>query len=334
MIKRFAFSVVALFCTMMTGAQNNDVVSAVLQTGDETKMYMGVEALIKAYNDAAETGSVITLSGGSFNSPGNIKKSVSIYGNCFEANTINNTQATTINGDILFSTGNDETSLENIRLEGFHLTGNILVNQIKNLIIDKCEFSTLRINGNYAEEISVRRCYLNGLNSLSSDYKIVGLDFQNCFITGRITHGNEENQILVDHCILAHYGDYGHEKALYRNCIIRLGGWRSDIAAGATIKNNIFSVGSVSASIQEGNWFSVSNDNIFDPEDGTDFSYSAERTFKLKTPNDFVGTDNTEVGINGGNYPWNKIPRMPVVKSLKLDVEGKQLNVTYEAEVR
>ena len=94
------------------------------------------------------------------------------------------------------------------------------------------------------------------------------------------------------------------------------------------------SVGSVSASIQEGNWFSVSNDNIFDPEDGTDFSYSAERTFKLKTPNDFVGTDNTEVGINGGNYPWNKIPRMPVVKSLKLDVEGKQLNVTYEAEVR
>ena len=60
--------------------------------------------------------------------------------------------------------------------------------------------------------------------------------------------------------------------------------------------------------------------------------YSATRTFTLNAPETFVGTDNTPVGINGGDQTWNKIPSTPIVKNLQLNVSGTNLNVTFDAE--
>jgi hypothetical protein len=47
-----------------------------------------------------------------------------------------------------------------------------------------------------------------------------------------------------------------------------------------------------------------------------------------------MGNDGTEIGINGGNYPWNKLPHTPLVKDLQLSIDGKQLKVEYSAETR
>ncbi|MBR7019405.1 MAG: hypothetical protein IKH99_11295, partial [Prevotella sp.] len=63
--KRFIFSVIALCCTMVAWAQNNQSLTAILQhvvDGTETaKVYVGKEAFKNAYNDAVN-GDVITLS--------------------------------------------------------------------------------------------------------------------------------------------------------------------------------------------------------------------------------------------------------------------------------
>jgi hypothetical protein len=62
-------------------------------------------------------------------------------------------------------------------------------------------------------------------------------------------------------------------------------------------------------------------------------NYSANRTWELKQPDVWIGTDGTQIGIHGG-IGWSKVPRTPVIKSLELNVEGTQLRINYEAEAR
>ena len=119
--KRFFISVIALCLTMVAWAQNEAAVAILQKSNGEVKIYNGSGALQNAYKDAEENGSVITLSSGTFNSPGNIQKSVNIYGNGFEVNEQNGiTTPTTISSGLNYSTGSDEKSLENFRIEGKH----------------------------------------------------------------------------------------------------------------------------------------------------------------------------------------------------------------------
>lgn len=311
----------------------NEVMGATLQTGNEVKTYTGVNALVNAYNEADETGSVITLTAGTFNSPNYIKKSVKIYGFGWEVNEDNNILTpTVINSYLSFQTDNDETSLQDVLIEGVRINGDVNVKQITNLTISRCSFNTFAVSGNNAQSILLRQCYIGSFYTINTNISLMGLDVENCFIKGRINMSlNPQSQIMFNHCIIRSDNDYGHSAALYTNNIFG-SGYRTDVATDATLKNNILTIGVPSSSIQEGNWYNVPVGTIF--SDATDMNYTATRTFTLADPATYVGTDGTEVGINGGSYPWNKIPTTPIVKSLELEVNGSNLNVTYEAEVR
>ena len=62
-------------------------------------------------------------------------------------------------------------------------------------------------------------------------------------------------------------------------------------------------------------------------------TYSEERTFELKNPTTYVGSDGKPIGPSGG-IGWNKIPSTPIVKNLDATVNGTSLEVDYDAEVR
>ena len=66
MLKMRKLLLFGMILTSMTALCQNEVVSAVLQTGSEVKYYTGADALVRAYNDAEQSGSVITLTAGSF----------------------------------------------------------------------------------------------------------------------------------------------------------------------------------------------------------------------------------------------------------------------------
>ena len=66
--------------------------------------------------------------------------------------------------------------------------------------------------------------------------------------------------------------------------------------------------------------------------DGNDAKYSPTRTFELKDPTTYVGTDGTPIGLSGG-AGWNKVPSNPYVSKVNTTLSGTQLNVTYEAGV-
>ncbi|MBQ6653553.1 MAG: hypothetical protein IJM81_09240 [Prevotella sp.] len=321
----------------MAKAQNVASV-AVLQTGDEVKVYNGIEALRNAYNDAAETGSVITLSEGTFNSPGEIKKSVSIYGTGFEADAKHGiSQPTIINGKLNYLTGSDEQSLERPRLEGIYVNNEVNVQQTKELTIAKCRIGNFNISGNNAEAITIRQSLIEG--HIQGSNEIKGLDVENCYISYRVLANHADNQILINHCLLPTGSEGGHARAVYTNCIFN-GLYRAGIATNSVVKNCILYGTGTDGCITEGNWVISDNDraNIFDDGKYLDNYYGSfydgTRTYKLQDPETYVGTDGTEVGMCGGDYPWSKVPATPVVKNLKVEVDGMTLKVNYETEVR
>lgn len=329
-MKKILLSIVALCCTVAAGAQSTDQISAILQKGDATTVYYGQDAL-KSACAAAEDGSVITLSSGIFNDPGAVQKSISVYGIGWETDA-DGVIPTTINS-LTFQTGNDETTLNNIVLEGVYVK-TINVKQTDGMIIRKSRFDSFNVNGNNAKNITVTQCYGGGVGCGNVD--VYGLTFTNCYLTGRVTSVKVGSLVLFDHCIMTYsnsynWNDYSHSRATYTNSIItHRGGSTEIITAGATAKYCIFVVGGLNANVlSENNKFSVDINNIFS-DGGTGVDYTAERTFTLTDQETYKGNDNNPIGI----YDWVKIPAIPYVKNLNATVDGTELKVNYQAGVR
>ena len=199
-MKKILLSIIALCCSVVAGAQNSSqIVSAILQTGDVATVYYGADALKSAYN-AAENGSVITLTSGTFNSPGNITKSVSIYGVGFEDNLTEGMQKTFINGEIRYSADSEGHVLENFVLEGVHC-GTIWIKEVSCLTIAKCRFDGLGISGTGIDGTLVRQCYFNNVDGYN--YQIDGLTFKNNYMYGRVDRIIPGSQLLFDHCYVS-----------------------------------------------------------------------------------------------------------------------------------
>ncbi len=334
-MKKILFSIVALCCSVVAGAQNNssEIQSAILQKGETTSIFYGANALKDAYT-AAENGSIITLTSGTFTNPGNIKKSVSIYGAGFEDNATEGVKKTTISGDLIYLADTDGSNLLSPRLEGVY-TGTIKIKQVTNMTISKCQFNWLDVTGTGVENLSVRQSLFEAVNGYN--YVINGMAVRNCFIKNynrNLTTQSASSVIQVefDHCLLAHdnWSGYMHSTALYTNCIIRD---HYSIADGSKAEKCIFYQSALSADVTSiDNWLDVYMDETLFT-DATSVEYKPEWTYTLKDSK-YKGTDGTEVGINGGKYPWNKQPELPYVKNMSATVDGTDLKVNYQAGVR
>ena len=334
-MKKILLSIVALCCTIVAGAQNSSQqVSAILQKGDVTTVYYGADALKSAYTEAADE-SVITLTSGQFNSPGDIKKSISIYGAGFENDATPGVQRSIINGVINFLADANGNSLQNPRLEGVYVNNSIYIKQVTNLTIAKCQFSNLYVNGTDVVGVLVRQCYFGEFSG--SNYKIDGITLKNNYTTGRIMQITADSQVLFDHNILAYGGGdrYAHACAFYTNNLIQSQGWNgTGVADNSYAENNAFLIGSIPTSVTSvNNWFGI-NISTFFSDGAANANYTTTRTFTLADPDTYSGTDRTPVGVTGGDYPWYKQPEIPYVKDLNATVSDTNLNVTYEAGVR
>jgi hypothetical protein len=138
---------------------------------------------------------------------------------------------------------------------------------------------------------------------------------------------------LLDHCIVVdgYNFDNGNARFNCTNCILPAGYLNS--GGPKIFQYCAFGGNSWAQTTGSGNnWFNVNWATLF--TDADNVNYSDERTFTLAEPENYIGNDGTEIGLNGGDYPWNKQPRTPVVKNLNLKIEGTQLKVTYDAQVR
>ena len=335
-MKKILLSIVALCCTVVAGAQNNssEIQSAILQNGETTSIFYGANALKDAYT-AAENGSIITLTSGTFTNPGNIKKSVSIYGAGFEDNATEGVKKTTISGDLIYLADTDGSNLQSPRLEGVY-TNTIYVKEVTNMTISKCQFNWLDVTGTGVENLLVRQSLFSAVNGYN--YVINGMAVKNCFLTGRnqnLTAVSQVIQVEFDHCLLAYDSPIIlfivplYIQTLYLGILIM----NTCVDDGSKVEKCIIYKSSLPVDVTSiDNWLDVyMNATLF--TDATSVDYKPEWTYTLKDSK-YKGTDGTEVGINGGKYPWNKQPELPYVKNLSATVDNTNLNVSYEAGVK
>ena len=331
-MKKFILLISALFYTVVAYAQGTDQVSAILQHGDTESIFIGNTGLEKAYS-AAVDGDVIILSQGIFNSINNISKVLTIYGAGFEDNAETNTATTTINGTVKLGDGSD-TEFDGIHIEGVKINGGFGLNsQLKNVTIQRCSIvNNIEFNHN-TENVTFRQCYM--LGDILGQYKHAnGLLISNCYITKNINNFSVNSFVHIDHSYMGYmysrvYREYA--QFLWTNSIIN--NLSGDMPSGyaAIVKNCIFFADNYYNDVNLENCYRLSSiADIF--ADGENADYSPTRTFELKEPAKYVGTDGTPIGLSGG-AGWNKVPSNPYVSKVNTTLSGTQLNVTYEAGV-
>ena len=301
-MKKILLSIIALCCTLAAGAQN-EIMTVVLQHGNDVSTFTGANAFINANAEAVD-GDVITLSSGAFNvSP--ITKSITVYGAGFEKDVATTTDVSKINGQLNIGESGGET-LANIHLEGISFNAAVITNvPLEGFVMEKC--------------------YVNGNLNVGANSNTM---IRNCFITGAI------EGVKIDHCIACNFvGPYYCTNSIFPYYWTGAYYDRAVFAntEGAVAHNCIFR--SFSYNNQDKNEFqncyAVDIRNIF--TDAQNANYSATRTFEIQQPETWIGTDDKEIGIR---YGWSKVPKTPVVKNLNAVVNGTNLDVDYDAQVR
>lgn len=324
-MKKILLTLMVLCCTCVAWAQN-DVMTAILQHGDEATSFVGRNALVEAH-EAAVDGDQITLSEGSFISP-TITKSVSIYGAGFEKDETTGTAVTMLTG--VLQIGKENETLSNVRLEGLYVNARIDASMsnrpVEKLVITKCYVNgDIRFLADIAN-VEISKDVING--SVFGSVLATALQILNCWIAGNVSSFTNSSTVNADHCIIC--GEYGGAY-LYTNCFLT-NGWSDRVAEGSVAYNCVYNNyrGFAGNCITQ-DLYAIAIGDMF--ADATDPGYNPTRTFEPKQPDVWVGNDGTEIGIRGGQG-WSKVPATPVVKNLNLNVEGKTLNVTYDAEIR
>ena len=333
-MKKILFTILVFGCAIAAQAQNEEL-TAILQHGEEVSVFKGLNALVKAHN-AAEDGDVITLSAGTFN-PATITKGISIYGAGFEANEETGADVTLINNTLQI--GAADLTVSNVHIEGLRINGFIdapceNTSKVEHLVVTKCYWSGGFHCFGEVEYVDINNCII--MENVYSDNKVAtSLALTNCFVGGDVKNFTVGSSVVVDHCIVCG-GEAG--PVLYKNTILTYryandyygnywGAFRK--TSGATVQNCIYSYGISSNNIVQ-DCFEVNYNPFADANNAT---YSEQRTFELLSPEEWVGTDGTEIGIRGGNG-WSKTPSTPVVKNLNVEVQGMNLKVNYDANVR
>ena len=328
-MKKILLSIIALCCSVVAGAQN-EIMTAVLQHGDDVSVFTGVNAFVNA-NAAAADGDVITLSAGAYNIS-DITKSITVYGAGFEKDEENGTEVTKIIGQLNLGVAGGET-LADIHLEGISFNTNVNTNvPLDGFMMEKC-YVNGNVNVGANSNTMISNCAITGAIN-GGDQIANNCIIQNCYIGGAINTFNANSSVKIDHCIACNLvGPYFCTNSIFTYYWV---GAYYDRAAfanteGAVVHNSIFR--SFNYNNQDKNdfqnCFAADIRNIF--SDAQNANYSADRTFEIQQPTTWIGTDGQEIGIR---YGWSKVPKTPVVTNLTTTVSGDNLNVDYNAVTR
>ena len=334
-------------CTISASAQSTETQMATLQHGSETQVFYGADAFKQAYNAAADTLDVITLSGGEFNSPDDICKSVAIYGNgAFESETPEKQITKIANLRIMPANTTDEYGnvipygrrVNGVHIEGICFTNDLVIGgsssqpPIHNLEVVKCDIQRWLYWFNKNYDCVIRQCRIKG-NKNNGSLLAKNLLISNCYITS-FTGFNNSSTVLIDHCVLrpatlpGNTIDYPYR---FTNNISYVA-----FSAAAICNNNVYVGSGPLMQDENGNWSGVTNEELW-TADGETGDYSDEKDFALRHPEKYIGTDGTEIGLHGGVYAWNKVPVLPRITEFEIntdEVSNGLLKVSVKAEAQ
>ncbi len=331
-----------LLCITLLGhAQATDVQMATLQHGNEVKVFYGWNALKDAYTAAADSGDVITLSAGTFSGL-TIQKSLTIIGNGFVRDEEKGIYPTVIEDGMHFSSRDlvnedGETIKDAIGYSGTRLEGLYIKTR------DNSNFDFQVLGAKYISGFEIVKCYIGTRSKIHANISNLTIrqsvfrdiswnnqEVENLYIEGSYIENwyylNSSSTVNIDHSLI----DWNYlSQGTVTNSILR--GANSNVTA-----NNCIFIESTPTVLGTGNWFNKKLAGIFE-EEMTNMNWDGVKTFKLKYPQTYVGTDGTEVGLYGGTYPFNPTPTVPQIKESEIDTkvaaDGKlKVRITVEAQ--
>ena len=319
-MKKVLLSLVAMMVATVSFAQNA-LVASLSHEGNVT-YYYGVSALQQAV-EAAGSGDIINLSGGSFNAA-DLSKGITIRGA-----GIDSPEPTYIINDFTINIPGDDAN--RLMMEGIRCT---------NLIY---------FRGVFANPYFLK-CQFNKIGRWDYDVAISNIMFANCKITGELRAAANSSYILVN-CFANNLYQQDWATITATNCIIvreRMDGIGNSQLFNCILVSPSNSGYNLPGSAQATNCIAVNfpdNFNVFEycsvrpncpaaPKSYTDVfktytgTYTDSETFELSEAGKAIlGTDGKEIGLYGGLLPFSSTPTYPLISTMtvpaKTNDQGK-----------
>ena len=314
---------------------------ATLNHKDTISTFYGSQAWKNAH-DAAANGDVITLSSGTFLAV-HIPKAITVRGAGMGLDTTAGIEPTIITGD--FKINIADAGSYRLTWEGIYSNHTITYLNVVNPLFLKCRLNKITagssgvlkdasfIHCRIADQLDLNEnCAASCVNSVIQDpYSInsssSNFEFTNCVIVTTDVYNSGFNRIMTNidsssfkNCILktAYKGDYLYSSTAY-NCV----------GFGST---EMFEYSSNTTN-QIGSDYAA----FFKTYTGAGLEKLDSETFELtdEAKTKYLGTDGTEVGIYGGNLPFDPTPSNPQITKCnvasKSTADGK---LSVDIEVR
>lgn len=329
---RFFSLFVLCFCAVTLNAQMQ---LATLNHNDSISIFYGGYGLRDAHN-AAVSGDIITLSPGAFQSV-DLTKAVRIHGAGMISDTIAGTQPTVILGDFKINIPND--SAHYLYMEGLSCVGEIAYQTIYYPQFIKCYFKEFDYYSSGSSAIMANATFINCIISRfdnaggSNGSYARSPQFVNCVILDNSNSSTWSygNWLMVN-CIA--YINPGHlTYGSVQNCIVYYSNGSSSTNAYSVYYSLGVNTGSSNIPIINGTGLSYHYNynyngyaSVFKTFRGT---WNEGITFELQDSiaAKCLGGDGTQVGIYGGQVPFDPSVRNPYIKKVNVaprsNAEGK-----------
>ena len=340
-MKKFLISLVMLLNLSVAGLFAQSSLIATLNHEGNISVFYGGYALQQAHK-AAQHGDAITLSSGNFMAT-NITKAITLRGAGMEIDTLNNVQPTIIAGDFTIQIA-DSVS-QKLMMEGLFSNFTITVkNTVRDARFIKSRFNRFSLdNGSYTQGYLKNCSFLHCKITENIYFSSNGSDCS--FVNSYVRLSNEDKSSLqLTNCIVRTSENRRLDDATpacsFINCII-VGNHTND---SDYLPNTASAYNCVAVNCYNNNCFrripNSANQHstyeaLFKEYKGTynEGVTTFELTDEAKTK--FLGTDKTQVGIYGGNLPYDPITTNPRITkcnvAAKSTADGK-LSVDIEVK--
>ena len=287
---------------------------ATLSHDGEISTFYGATALRDAYK-ASQHGDIITLSSGSFTAV-NINKALTIRGAGMQVDTAANTFPTVISGD--FSINIPDTVTQRLTMEGLYNNFMVKVEgTLKDASFLKCKFKTFT----YSNSTSTKMKNLTFIHCrISSELRLPNessASCVNCYIYAPNTYSQTSSNFEFSNCVISANYMYNYiYSSSFLNCII-YSSYKYDYLSSSNTA--YYCLGKVADNGMFQYMPNTTNTNLtadlntlFKTYTG---SYNDNETFELtdEAKAKYLGSDKTQVGIYGGNLPFDPTPTNPQI---------------------
>lgn len=329
MKKLFLSLVAVIVAATATYAQSSLV--ATLSHKGEISVFHGASSLKQAM-EVADHGDIITLASGRYEAA-NITKAIILRGAGMEEDAITGAFGTQIIGNFYIIL--PDSISENLSIEGIRHNGTIsLDGKINNAMFQKSWFNSISgLNNGQKKEISLTLIHCR----IDSSFRMLGITSVNIISCILNDPSNDVGYMEFTNCIISGRVD-GINNSLFTNCLFctQPNTWWT-ILSKTNIANYCAATGAETLfqSINK-----LTNKNI---ESGDDFRAAFNALFKPdkfyeltdEAKGEYVGQDGKEMGIYGGNLPYESRILSPQITkcnvAAKTTADGK-LSVDIEVK--